>query len=64
MATHPGDHEPVWNPLGDEWRACTRCGHIDGGRKWVDRLIVNVVMAVVVCFVVVWIGYGLFSLVR
>lgn len=61
--THPDDHEPVWDPLGSEWRTCKVCGHIDGGGR-LDRLIINVVMLWVVCIFAVWIGYWAFSLIR
>lgn len=53
-ATHPDDHEPVWNQLGDEkWRACERCGHIDAGVWW-DQLLRMVVMFGVVCIFAAW----------
>lgn len=60
--THPGDHHPVWEPLGDEWRVCEHCGHIDGGGRW-DRLIVKVVMFWTVCLFVAMIGYWVFSVI-
>lgn len=62
--THPdGDHSPLWGPTSDGVRTCIFCGHVDARGRW-DRLIINVVMFVVVCFFVVWIGYWAFSIIR
>lgn len=61
--THPDDHEPLWEPLGDEkWRVCKRCGHIDAGFKW-DQLLINVVTLWVVCIFVTWIFCLAFSII-